>query len=51
MQRYYCHDCRLDVDVTPDEDEHDEYVCDECGSVILCDGCGAEWTDDHECGS
>lgn len=52
----YCHDCRergtashsAPADTYPDGEV---YYCEQCGSLIVCDGCGTEWTDSHECGA
>jgi DNA-directed RNA polymerase subunit RPC12/RpoP len=44
---FYCHDCRTTV-LTNDLADG-TYQCGDCGSTILCDYCGTEYTDDHDC--
>ena len=43
----YCHECATDRKVSHAADG-ERYECASCGEVVLCDECGAPWTDDHE---
>lgn len=50
-KQLYCHACRRLTDATTDEVVAGPaaWSCDMCGETILCDECGQEWSDDHEC--
>ncbi len=50
-KHFYCTDCKgLEPCYVDDEGMGGAvYRCYECDSTVVCDECGGQWTDDHEC--
>jgi hypothetical protein len=48
-ETFYCHDCRIWAPVVRPVIAAHDYECRDCGAPILCDECGATWSDSHDC--